>query len=338
MAGEAMAREIREQPGMLRARAEGWEGEALRLRRGALAGRGTLVVLGRGSSGNAATFATYLWALRTGRHPVEFRPWLATQPLPAADWSDAAVLAFSASGRSTDVAQAAAWLRGRGARVVAVTESADVETHVARAAHDVLALEAGPERAAPATKSFCAQLFAAAALCGYPIRKAALQTADAMDMVLAADLAEPVARFLAGARTVSWVSRGFSIAGALDAALKFQQTTDLPSFAHSTAEFLHGPIGGCDDRDRVVLFSEIDEPLASKRAVEATLLARRVPLLALGVDHSEEAALPLPLPDDRWARTAMLAFVSQLTCLEVAVTHGLDPDTPAGLRRVTPPP
>ena len=142
-------------------------------------GRGTTVVLGRGSSGNAATFAAYLWTMRTGRHPVEFRPWLATQPLPEADWSDAAALAFSASGRSTDVALASTWLRGRGARVVAVTEAADPEAHLVRASDEVFALGAGPERAVPATKSFTAQIFAAAALCGYPIANM-VETSDAV--------------------------------------------------------------------------------------------------------------------------------------------------------------
>ena len=109
----------------------------------------------------------------------------------------------------------------------------------------------------------------------------------------------------------------------------------MPSFAYSTAEFLHGPIAAYDERDRVVVFTETDEPMDSKRTVAATLLGRRVPMLTLGVDHTEEAALPLPLPDDRWARTVMLAFVAQLACLQTALARGLDPDAPIGLQKVT---
>ena len=40
-----------------------------------LAGRHTTVLLGRGSSGNVCTFATYLLALQSGRQPIEFRPY-----------------------------------------------------------------------------------------------------------------------------------------------------------------------------------------------------------------------------------------------------------------------
>ena len=87
--------------------------------------------------------------------------------------------------------------------------------------------------------------------------------------------------------------------------------------------------------DRVVLFSGADEPMASKQAVATTLLARGVPFITLGTDATHEAGLPIQLPEDRWARTAVLAFLSQLACAELASRKGLDPDTPANLQKVT---
>jgi len=105
-----MKREILETPAMLRREAVAWEAQAQRIRRLG-AGRPNVVLIGRGSSGNACTFGSYLFMLRTGRHPMEFHPWVTTQTLPDADWSDTVAYAFSASGHSTDITEALRWLK-----------------------------------------------------------------------------------------------------------------------------------------------------------------------------------------------------------------------------------
>lgn len=330
-----MKREILETPTMLRREAAGWEAQACDLQE-RCGGRPTVVLVGRGSSGNACTFASYLFTLRTGRHPIEFHPWLTTQELPDADWRDAVVYAYSVSGQSTDVAESLKWLRSRGALAVGVTGAEGDDVHLAAQADALFRLHCGEEVAVPATKSFTAQLFAGAALAGYPLALAAEQAAQAMEAILAdGRLVPALATFLQGARTVAWIARGPSFAGALDAALKTQESLGLSAFGYSTAECLHGPIAMFQPSDRVVLFSGADEPMASKAAVVTTLLARGVPFLTLGTDATHEAGLPLPLPDDRWARTAVFAFLSQLACVELAERLGLDTDAPANLQKVT---
>lgn len=330
-----MRQEILETPAMLRREAGRWELQAREID-SLRSGRPIVVLIGRGSSGNACTFASYLYALRTGRHPVEFHPWLVTQELPEADWRDAMALAFSASGQSTDVVESLKWLRSRGALAIGVTATDDPEVHLAAHADALFHLGCGPERAVPATKSFTAQLFAAAALAGYPVAEAAEQSAQAMEAILAENLLAPaLATFLQGARTVAWIARGPSFAGALDAALKTQESLGVPAFGYSTAECLHGPIAMFRPEDRVVLFSGADEPMASKQAVVTTLLSRGVPFLTLGTDATHDAGLPIHLPEARWARTAVLAFLSQLACVELAERLGLDTDAPANLQKVT---
>ncbi|MDH5206525.1 MAG: SIS domain-containing protein, partial [Hylemonella sp.] len=299
------------------------------------ASRSQVALLGRGSSGNACTFGAYLFTLRSGRHPVEFHPWLTTQPLPDADWSDTVAYAFSASGQSVDVAESLRWLKARGALAVAVSGARDATAPLVALADESFALNCGPEHAVPATKSFTAQLFAAAALAGYPMVETAQQTAQAMDAIVASDVVATLASFLQGARTVAWVARGPSLGGALDAALKTQESLGMPAFGYSTAEFLHGPIGMFHPADRVVLFSGADEPMDSKQAVVTTLLTRGVPFLTIGTDATHEAGLPIRLPDERWARTPVLAFLAQLACAELAKRMGLDADAPANLQKVT---
>lgn len=334
MSNSLMANEARSAPLILRSEAARWQREATGICR-LVAGRPLSVLVGRGSSGNVCTFASYLFALQTGRQPVEFRPWLTTQPLPAADWSDAAVYAFSNSGNSTDVAAAAEWLRGRGALVVAISEADAPDAHLLKPAHHIIRLGCGPERAVPATKSVVAQLFIAAALAGYEIELAAEQTAACMLRIDADGTPSRLAAFLAGARTVTWLARGPACAGALDAALKLQESVGVPSSGYSMAEYLHGPIAAASPEDRVVLFSGADESIESKQAVTAALLARAVPFLCLGSDRTPEAQLPLPFPEARWARTALLAYMAQLACTDLAERYGINPDQHPSLRKVT---
>lgn len=333
-----MAQEARSAPQVLRSQAQRWQREANTIRH-LVAGRPTVVLLGRGSSGNVCSFASYLFALQSGRQPIEFRPWLTTQDLPAADWQDAVVYAFSYSGQSTDIAASAEWLRERGALVVAITEAdAQVdaaEAHLLKPAHHRIHLGCGSEQAVPATKSVIAQLFVAAALAGYSIVQAAEETAACLLQIDADGIPAQLATFLAGARTVTWLARGPSCGGALDAALKLQESVGVPAFGYSTAEYLHGPIAAASPADRVVIFSGADKPMASKQAVTAALLARAVPFICLGGNQHREAQLPLPFPQARWARTALLAYIAQLACATLAERCGLNPDVHPALHKVT---
>lgn len=329
-----MKQEILETPAMLRREAAGWEAQAKAIH--ALGDkRRTVVLIGRGSSGNACSFASYLFTLRTGRHPIEFRPWVTTQALPDADWSDAVAYAFSASGQSTDIAESLRWLKSQGAIAIGVTGASSNDVLLADHADAIFRLNCGPEKAVPATKSFTAQLFAAAALAGYPLAQAAEQTAHDMDAILKSGVASSLANFLEGARTVAWIARGPSYAGALDAALKGQESLGMPATGYSAAEFLHGPIGMYSSSDRVVIFSGADEPMASKQAVVTTLLARGVPFITIGTETTHEAGLPIPLPEERWARTAVFILLAQLACEELAHRMDLNPDNPANLNKVT---
>jgi glucosamine--fructose-6-phosphate aminotransferase (isomerizing) len=316
MPNSTMTLEIRAAPAILRAQAARWQREANIIRQ-LVADRPKAVLVGRGSSGNVCSFAAYVFALQTGLQPVEFRPWLTTQSLPEADWSDSVVYAFSCSGNSTDVAASAEWLRARGAIVVAISEASSVDVHLLPSAHHVIRLGCGPELSAVPTKSVIAELFVAAALAGVDIEHAAEQTASCMESIDATGLAKKLATFLDGARTVTWLARGPSVGAAMDAALKLQQCVGLPSFGYSMAEYLHGPIAAARADDRILFFSGADEPMDSKQALTSTLLARAIPFLCLGSDQTPDAQLPLPFPDARWARTVLLAYIAQLTCVEL---------------------
>lgn len=339
-----MARETLQQPDLIRRHAAGWtEGAANALE--TLGERPTLVLLGRGSSANACLFATYLYTVRRGRHPIEFRPWVTTQETAAADWKDANVYAYSASGQSTDISHTAGWLRARGARVLGITNSGGRDSNLASVADALLHLEVGREQAPTATKTFCAQLFATAALCDYPLDTAAAQTATAMEQLIAADAPSRIAEFIQGGRTVAFVARGPALAAAKDAALKLQEAVGMHCHSWSAAEFMHGPVGAMTGADRVILLQDTDEPAESLEAVSTRLLARSTPHLLVAERRDAaggarphvlgDLAVRIPLPEVRWAKSAVLAFLSQLVSLEIAGRLGINPDQPVGLHMAT---
>ena len=328
-----MEREIAEQPEMLRSRAGAWQRECHDARK-ELERRRERVLLGRGSSGHARVFCSYLHGLRSGRPALDFHPWWTTQPAELeADWSDAAALVFSTSGESSDVVHGARWLRERGAHVLGITNRAGPGSALGAVADRLVRFDVGAERAIPATKTFTAQLFLAAGLCGYPIEEAAGETADAIESLVQGHLPAMVADFVEGARAVLWVARGPAYAGALDAALKVQEAARVPSLGYSAAEILHAPVAFLDGSDRVLLFLDSDSPLDSAEAVMVALVSRGIPFFILA---SPEAAVRRPdaqvlsLPSARWARTTILGVLGQAVALELARRRGVDPDSPPG--------
>ncbi len=339
--GSAMYSEMHEQPAMFVERAASWKQQAQRIR-ASTENRKQLVLLGRGSSGNACTFLAYLYGTISGRQAIEFRPWLATREhTERSDWSDCYAYAFSASGMSTDISSAAAWLRERKCFVAGITNSDKEKSvlHLGQASDDIMRLHAGPEKAVPATKSFTAQLFASAALCGIDITPVTSQASSCFADILKMDIGSTIADFLGTPRNIFWLARGFALGGALDAALKVQETSRVHSQAYSTAEFMHGPIGAVGREDRVVVFVDSDEPDDAADTAIAGLLNRGTPVVVISgttsARHASPALYPVPFPDARWARAAIVALVGQLAAFEYATRNGLDPDSPQGLNKIT---
>lgn len=337
----SMSREIEEQPDLFERRLDDWVAQADELS-DHVGNCDQIALLGRGSSRNACVYASYLYALQTGNHPIEFRLWTTTQDqVPDRDWSNVAVLAFSASGQSTDVARAARWLADRGAFVVGITNATDDDCALGEAAHELFYVRVGDERAVPATKSFNAQLFASAALVGFDIRDAVAETIKCFEKLSDDDTAGRLADLVGDGRAINWIARGPSLGAARDAALKCRECARISSTGWSSAEFQHGYIGSLDPDDRAIIFSDANQPAGTFSAITKELLSRQTPFAVTGLDYYREhdgipaPALAIDLPSQRWARAPVFAYLSQKTALELAVRRDLNPDNPSGLQKVT---
>src|SRR5436190_1201974 len=156
-------RELREQPAAL-ARFLDRERDDVRARAPALLERDVryLLIASRGSSGNAARYAQYLFGA-LNRLPVAFStPSLYTLYDAPPELDGARAVAISQSGESPDVASVLAEAKRQGRPTVAITNEA--ASPLARHADWVLPLHAGHERAVAATKTYLNSVAAVALL------------------------------------------------------------------------------------------------------------------------------------------------------------------------------
>jgi glucosamine--fructose-6-phosphate aminotransferase (isomerizing) len=154
-----MAAEMAEQPEVLgrliARRGEILAGALEHVGGGEIAG---IIIVARGSSNYAAVYGRYLLELHARRPVTLEAPSLVTHygaRTPMTGWL---AVAISQSGRTPEITRVADALRNEGAKTIAITNHAD--SPLARVVDWKLALEAGEERAVPATKTMTAQLAA----------------------------------------------------------------------------------------------------------------------------------------------------------------------------------
>ena len=122
------------------------------------------VIAARGSSDNAALYAQYLFGIRNGLAVALATPSAITLYGARPDYSDALVIAISQSGRSPDIVAVVDEARRQGASTVVLTN--DTDSPLADAADHAISIEAGPELATAATKTYTTELLAVALLSG----------------------------------------------------------------------------------------------------------------------------------------------------------------------------
>jgi len=146
--------------------------------------QGPVLGVGRGTSDNALRYAQYVWGQRRRLAVGLAVPALHSRYASPPDLTGALVVGMSQSGRSPDLLAVLEDARAQGCSVLAITNDAD--SPMARIADAVVDLDAGPERAVAATKSYTAQLAAVAGLAaGDEGRDALLGVADAISRTLA---------------------------------------------------------------------------------------------------------------------------------------------------------
>lgn len=289
-------------------------------------------LIGRGSSGNATLFAKYIWESYCGKISNIVHPFSVFNLKKRFNMKGRIVFSFSQSGRSYDVVECSKRLKMMGASIVSVTNEPDIKKNaLANISDHHILLSKSPEIPVAATKSFVLQLWTVLRLAQFMnggfkenFFKKTITEIDKIiknfdDYIKSIDLSV----FLES-RVVGFVGRGPYNAVAEDSALKFREMSGIQSLGFSAAEFLHGPVGAFSSDDCVVILSRNlkltdDLKLVEKKLKEKSVkyliikpFSNNYPFNALGVD----------------------VFI-KLIALNLATKKGLNPDTPAGLSKVT---
>jgi glucosamine--fructose-6-phosphate aminotransferase (isomerizing) len=333
-----MAGEMAEQPELLRHLIRRFDAIAEQVRAVAPASLNGITVVARGSSDHAALYGRYLLEAATGKPVSLAAPSLHTLYRVRVDYSGQLVIAVSQSGATPEIVRTLEALQDGGGRGLAITN--DPESALAGAAGEAIELEMGEERAVPATKTVTGQLTAfaiiASALGHVPFTFGELEAVpDWMQAVL--DDPAPVAaaaEALVGASQLIIVARGYLFAAALETALKLKETCSLFADGYSAADLRHGPIAAVTRGLPVVAMCASGPALQDVSSLVDELRAREANVIVVGNGARADVPLPVEVPEPLAPIVAVVR--GQQLAHQLALRLGYDPDSPAGLTKVTP--
>lgn len=331
--------EILEQQEMLRSLVRSWSADVSDLRK--RVGRpGGMLLVGRGTSDNAARFAQYLLGIEHRMPSALATPSLysgyGSEPGFPSDW---AIVAISQSGASPDLAAVLGATRNRSNLKVAITNNP--ESPLASVADVVVPLGAGRESSVAATKTYVASLSAVLRLSDAmsdesPSEPDAIVSAVEEVLSLESDVARAAAA-VADMESCAVIGRGLHMASAFEWALKMSETSSLAAVPFSSADFLHGPVAMVDATRPVLAvidadpfarrLTEIVSSLSAERDISSVVLS-----FVDGVAASHVVRLPSVAPR---LNPIVAAVAFQLFSLHLALARGSDPDNPRGLSKVT---
>ena len=299
----------------------------------------SVLVLARGTSDNAAHFLKYLIETQLGLPVGLTSPSSVTIYHAKLSFKNTLVVAISQSGQSTDLVEYATAAKAAGAKLVSMTN--DEVSPLAKLADHHLPLMAGAEFAVAATKSYAAQLLASLMLVSAWSGKLNnyKSVINAATELLADNsaLAAAVAK-CDRAKEIVVLGRGFSYPNAREAALKIQETSKISVQGLSIADYMHGPISALTNQTQVFIFTPHGIPLESLKSDLERIRAKSPSIFWFGSGElalANETVIPGAKCENEIFASVVDAIILQSFSLEFARKNGLDPDSPAGLSKVT---
>ncbi|GAA3149655.1 SIS domain-containing protein [Streptomyces rectiviolaceus] len=340
--GRIMSREMSEQPDVLR-RLLGTGAPKIRETAQLVAAKKPRFVLltARGTSDNAALYAKYLLEVRLGVPCglTSMSTFTAYGAKP--DLRDVLAVTVSQSGGSPDLVASTRAAREAGAITLAVTNNPD--SALAAVSEHHIDIQAGAEKALPATKTYTASLLALYLFVeglrgGDGAPAAALPELAAQLLDRRPEVKTLAARYRFAERMVI-TSRGYGYPTAKEAALKLMETSYIPALAYSGADLLHGPLAMVDNISPVIAVVTDGRGGEALRPVLDRLRGRGADLVVVGPKAQvQQASAGFVLPTDgvpEELQPILEIIPLQLLAYEVTIARGQDPDAPRALAKVT---
>jgi glucosamine--fructose-6-phosphate aminotransferase (isomerizing) len=262
------------------------------------------------------------------------------------------VIAVTQSGETADTIAPTRFARERGCPIIAVTNT--VGSAITREADAVLFLQAGPEIAVAASKTFVTQVTTLVVLAAAIARLrgsldetaerelgAALRglpEAAATALALNAPKAHDLARRYVNSRGFMFVGRGSTYPAALEGALKLKEISYVHAEGYPAGELKHGPISLLDAECPLVAVatsSSTYDKLISNVMEGRARDARVIAVATEGDPQIERFADDVCwVPDTHEAVSAVLAIIPlQLFAYHMAIARGTDVDQPRNLAK-----
>lgn len=298
----------------------------------------------RGTSDNAGRYANYLLGAMNGLPLALATPSLFTYYKQPPVLKNALVIGISQSGKSPDIVSVLEEGKRQGCLTVSITN--EPASPLAKASDFILDVQAGPEKAVAATKTYTAELTAvamlSAALSGNKKAWTELAKVPAwMKQTLQQSdfIAEAVQRYRYIDQTVV-LGRGFNYSTAFEWALKMKELTYIIAEPYSSADFAHGPIAMVESGYPVFavaakgkVFNSMLQMLHRLRediSAELVVISNDKKALSL-------AQVPLTIPSEipEWLSPIASILPAQLFAYHLTRAKGYDTENPRSIRKVT---
>ncbi|WP_394200174.1 glucosamine-6-phosphate deaminase NagB-II [Shewanella waksmanii] len=286
-----------------------------------------VMLVGRGSSDNAALFAKYLIEIELGVATFSAAPSVASVYGQSLALKGALVIVVSQSGQSPDIIAQAQMAKDAGAYCIAITgdETGPLIDIVA----DVITINVGDEKGVTATKSLLATLAALMQLVSHWGQNTELKQAlmSLPNVLSEAARAQPQLQVdqLKGVSNLVVLGRGLGFAVAREVALKLKEVCAIHAEAVSSAEFRHGCAALMAQDIKVIDVCISDESYFNHLEQLEHLMQCNTGLLHLN-----------QVLTDVHPRIAPLALLQRfyLDIANIAMQLGTNPDEPEGLHKI----
>lgn len=304
----------------------------------------SIFVAARGTSDNAARYAKYVWG-GLNHIPVTLAtPSLFSLYQQTPDMENMLVVGISQSGQSPDLLAVIEEGNRQGCRTLVITNKAN--SPLAQSAQQVIDIQAGPEKAVAASKSYTAQLQTIAMLAAAwqedekpwrEIEHIPSWGSEVLEQITPVREAAPRYRYM---DCCVVLGRGYNYATAYEWSLKLKELTYVMADPYSSADFLHGPIAMVKAGFPVFAVAPRGAVYQDMLQLLKTLKHdHRVDLFL--ISDSQEAldvadtAVLLPGDVPEWLSPIVSVLPAQIFCHQLAQEKGFDPDQPRGLSKVT---
>lgn len=296
-----------------------------------------VATVARGSSDHAANYLGFLTMAKVGRLTTSLPMSLVTLYGAPLQVENDLIVAISQSGQSPDVVEPINKFRAKGAKTVALVNQQN--SPLGQSAEWVFPLMAGEEKAVAATKSYIASLAASVHLVAHWTEDAKLLAAlqslpQQMQKSQVTDWQKAIS-VLQQADNCMVIGRGFSMAIAMEAALKLKETCGLQAEAFSSAEVKHGPLALIEAKYPVVIFATRGPAQVGLIELAKELRLKGANVLLIADDSVVQADLHyVSAPAEELdPLCAILSFYKMVSDLSLAC--GWNPDSPRNLSKIT---